>query len=61
MEGQIAAVILAIPMVLASLDLSAGGRLFAAAILTSATWAVILGGIIVSHDSGTHADHLPCI
>ena len=46
-EGNIGAVIIAIPMVLASLDLSAGGRLFGAAVLCSANWAVISGGIIV--------------
>ena len=46
-EANIGAVILPIAMVLASLDLTAGGRLFGAAALASAAWAVVFGGIIV--------------
>lgn len=47
-EASIGAVVVTIAMILASLDLTAGGRIFGAAMLSSAAWAALLGGIIVS-------------
>ena len=55
-EANIGAVILGIAMVLASLDLHAGGRLFGAAALASAVWPALLAGIMVSCLSG-----VPCL
>lgn len=46
---NIGAILLTIPMILASLDLGAGGRAFGSAVLSSAVWGVVLGGIIVGH------------
>ncbi|KAK9814020.1 hypothetical protein WJX73_009356 [Symbiochloris irregularis] len=54
-EDNIGAILLTIPMILAALDLGAGGRVFGSAVLASAAWGAVIGGIILTVAEYTHA------
>ncbi|KAK9809682.1 hypothetical protein WJX73_004536 [Symbiochloris irregularis] len=54
-EVNIVVILLPVTLVMAALDLSAGGRIFAASILLAATWGVVFGGILVTVARYTYA------